>query len=126
MIVPEVAATAICAYAEETNRLNRARRSNGDACRVELEKTKRELEKAVDAKGACDGSVERCYSGVINLSRDNLPLSRPTMSVAKTRLLHRHFRSLISGVGECARQTGTDGAFHAAQSWPSTSSAIAG
>ncbi len=37
------------AYAEETNRLNRERRLNGDAWRMELEKTERELEKAVDA-----------------------------------------------------------------------------
>jgi site-specific DNA recombinase len=44
----EVAATAMRAYAEETNRLNRARRSNGDAWRVELEKTERDLERAVD------------------------------------------------------------------------------
>ena len=49
MMAPKVAATAMRAYAEETNRLNRARRSNGDAWRVELEKTERELEKAVDA-----------------------------------------------------------------------------
>jgi site-specific DNA recombinase len=49
MMAPEVAAAAMRAYAEETNRLNRARRSNGDAWRVELEKTERELEKAVDA-----------------------------------------------------------------------------
>jgi len=37
------------AYAEETNRLNRERRANGNAWRRELEKTERELEKAVDA-----------------------------------------------------------------------------
>jgi site-specific DNA recombinase len=49
MMAPEVAATAMRAYAEETNRLNRARRSNGDAWRAELEMTERELEKPVDA-----------------------------------------------------------------------------
>ena len=49
MMAPEVAAEAMRAYAEETNRLNRERRSNGDAWRAELEKTDRELEKAVDA-----------------------------------------------------------------------------
>ncbi|WP_265519334.1 recombinase family protein [Nitratireductor luteus] len=49
MMVPEIAAEAMRAYAEETNRLNRERRSNGDAWRTDLEKTDRELEKAVDA-----------------------------------------------------------------------------
>lgn len=48
-MAPEVAAEAMRAYAEETNRLNRERRSNGDAWRTELQKTDRELEKAVDA-----------------------------------------------------------------------------
>jgi site-specific DNA recombinase len=49
MMAPEVAAEPVRAYAEETNRLNRERRSSGEAWRVELEKTDRELEKAVDA-----------------------------------------------------------------------------
>ncbi|WP_246226277.1 zinc ribbon domain-containing protein [Chelativorans xinjiangense] len=49
MMAPEIAAEAMRAYAEETNRLNRERRSNGDVWRAYLEKTDRELEKAVDA-----------------------------------------------------------------------------
>ena len=49
MTAPEVAAEAMRAYAEEANRLNRERRSNGDAWRIELEKTEREPEKAIDA-----------------------------------------------------------------------------
>ena len=48
-MAPEVAAEAMRAYADETNQLNRERRSNGDTWRAELEKTDRELEKAVDA-----------------------------------------------------------------------------
>ncbi|WP_343211106.1 recombinase family protein, partial [Brucella sp. 10RB9214] len=49
MMSPEVAAEAMRAYAEETNRLNRERRSNSDAWKAELQKIERELEKAVDA-----------------------------------------------------------------------------
>jgi site-specific DNA recombinase len=49
MMAPDVVAEAMRAYAEETNRLNRERRANGNAWRRELEKTERELEKAVDA-----------------------------------------------------------------------------
>ena len=49
MMAPEVAAEAMRAYAEEMNRLNRERRSNGDSWRAEIEKTDRELEKAIDA-----------------------------------------------------------------------------
>ena len=49
MMAPEAAEAAMRAYAEETNRLNRERRSNGDNWRAELAKTERELAKAVDA-----------------------------------------------------------------------------
>lgn len=49
MMAPEVASEAMRAYAEETNRLNRERRTNAQDWRAELEKTERELEKAVDA-----------------------------------------------------------------------------
>ncbi|WP_430246023.1 recombinase family protein [Neorhizobium sp. DAR64861/K0K2] len=49
MMAPEIAAEATHAYATETNRLNRERRSSRDAWNAELEKTDRELDKAVDA-----------------------------------------------------------------------------
>ncbi|KXF79401.1 resolvase [Paramesorhizobium deserti] len=49
MMSPDVAAEAMRAYADEVNRLNRERRSNGDAWKVELQKIERDLEKAVDA-----------------------------------------------------------------------------
>ncbi|WP_247644457.1 MULTISPECIES: recombinase family protein [Brucella] len=49
MMAPEVAAEAMRAYAEETNRLNRERRSNGEGWKMELQKIERDLEKAVDA-----------------------------------------------------------------------------
>ncbi|CAN7638896.1 recombinase family protein [Mesorhizobium sp. LjNodule214] len=49
MMSSEVAAEAMRAHAEETNRLNRERRSKGDAWGAELEKTGRELEKAINA-----------------------------------------------------------------------------
>ncbi len=49
MMAPEAAEAAMRAYAMETNRLNRERRSNGDAWRAELQKIERGLAKAVDA-----------------------------------------------------------------------------
>ena len=49
MMSPEVAAEAMRAYAEETNRLNRARRVNSDAWKAELSKVEKDLEKAIDA-----------------------------------------------------------------------------
>ncbi|WCK21870.1 recombinase family protein [Agrobacterium tumefaciens] len=49
MMAPEIAAEAMHAYATETNRLNRERRSSRDAWNAELEKTDRALDKAVDA-----------------------------------------------------------------------------
>jgi hypothetical protein len=49
MMTPEVAAEAMRAYAEETNRLNRERRSNGDAWQVELAKVEKQISEIVEA-----------------------------------------------------------------------------
>jgi site-specific DNA recombinase len=54
MMEPKVAAEAMRAYAEETNRLNRERRSSGDAWRMELAK------------------VEKAIAGVISAIEDGL------------------------------------------------------
>lgn len=68
-MAPEVAAEAMRAYAEETNRLNRERRSNGDAWRVELAKVEKQIQGIIEAikdvmhqpsmKGAMDGLEAR-------------------------------------------------------------------
>ena len=47
LMAPEVAAEAMRAYAEETNRLNRERRSSGDADRRELDKIGRSIKEIV-------------------------------------------------------------------------------
>ncbi|MGO8867734.1 MAG: recombinase family protein [Alphaproteobacteria bacterium] len=47
LMAPEVAAEAMRAYAEETNRLNRERRSSGDADRRELDKVGRSIKEIV-------------------------------------------------------------------------------
>ena len=49
MMAPEVAAEAMRAYAEETNRLNRERRSNGDAWQAELAKIEKQIAQIVEA-----------------------------------------------------------------------------
>ena len=49
MMTPEVATEAMRAYAEETNRLNRERRSNGDAWRAELLKVEKQIRGIIDA-----------------------------------------------------------------------------
>ncbi|WP_076650184.1 recombinase family protein [Pontibaca methylaminivorans] len=49
MMAPEVAAEAMRAYAEETNRLNRERRSNGDAWKVELVKVEKQIRGIIEA-----------------------------------------------------------------------------
>ena len=46
---PEMVGEAIRAYAEETNRLNRERRSNSEAWKVELGKVARQIEQIVEA-----------------------------------------------------------------------------
>lgn len=68
-MAPEVAAEAMRAHAEETNRLNRERRSNGDAWRVELAKVEKQIQGIIEAikdvmhqpsmKGAMDGLEAR-------------------------------------------------------------------
>ncbi|QNQ61300.1 recombinase zinc beta ribbon domain-containing protein [Brucella sp. 6810] len=49
MMAPEVAAEAMRAYAEETNRLNRERRSNGDAWKAELAKVEKQIRGIIEA-----------------------------------------------------------------------------
>ncbi len=49
MMSPEVAAEAMRAYAEETNRLNRARRVNSDAWKAELTKVEKEIRGIIEA-----------------------------------------------------------------------------
>ena len=49
MMAPEVATEAMRAYAEETNRLNRERRSNGDAWKVELVKVEKQIRGIIEA-----------------------------------------------------------------------------
>jgi len=49
MMSPEMVGEAIRAYAEETNRLNRERRSNSEAWKVELGKVARQIEQIVEA-----------------------------------------------------------------------------
>ena len=49
MMTPEVAAEAMRAYAEETNRLNRERRSNGDAWKAELAKVEKQIRGIIEA-----------------------------------------------------------------------------
>ncbi|WP_180899768.1 recombinase family protein [Martelella soudanensis] len=49
MMSPEIAAEAMRAYAEETNRLNRERRSNADVWQVELAKVDKQIAQIVEA-----------------------------------------------------------------------------
>jgi len=49
MMSPEVAAEAMRAYAEETNRLNRVRRVNSDAWKAELGKVEKEIRGIIEA-----------------------------------------------------------------------------
>ncbi|KAB2705929.1 recombinase family protein [Brucella intermedia] len=49
MMTPEVAAEAMRAYAEETNRLNRERRSNGDVWKAELVKIEKQIGGIIEA-----------------------------------------------------------------------------
>ncbi|WP_274425221.1 recombinase family protein [Chelativorans sp. YIM 93263] len=49
MMAPEIAAEAMRAYAEETNRLNRERRSNGDAWHAELAKVEKQIAQIIEA-----------------------------------------------------------------------------
>ncbi|WP_180902318.1 recombinase family protein [Martelella soudanensis] len=49
MMAPEMAAEAMRAYAEETNRLNRERRSNGNAWQAELAKVEKQIAQLIEA-----------------------------------------------------------------------------
>ena len=49
MMAPEIVKEAMRAYAEETNRLNRERRSSGDAWKAELVKIEKEIRSIIEA-----------------------------------------------------------------------------
>ncbi|WP_370627115.1 recombinase family protein [Pseudochrobactrum sp. Wa41.01b-1] len=49
LMAPEIVEEAMRAYAEETNRLNRERRSNGDAWKAELAKAEKQIAQIVEA-----------------------------------------------------------------------------
>ena len=49
MMAPEIVEEAMRAYAEETNRLNRERRSSGDAWKAELVKTEKQIRGIIEA-----------------------------------------------------------------------------
>lgn len=49
MMAPEIVEDAMRAYAEETNRLNRERRSNGDSWKAELVKVEKQIAQIVEA-----------------------------------------------------------------------------
>src|SRR5690606_4166455 len=49
MMTPEMVGEAMRAYAEETNRLNRERRANGEAWKAELAKVDKQIEQIVEA-----------------------------------------------------------------------------
>ena len=62
LMAPEVAAEAMRAYAEETNKLNRERRSSGDAYRSELAKIERTLKQmlnVIEEGGYTRGMTDR-------------------------------------------------------------------
>src|SRR6266566_5955980 len=62
MMAPEMAAEAMRAYAEETNRLNRERRASGEGHRSELAKihrTLKQMQSAIEEGGHTRGMTER-------------------------------------------------------------------
>jgi DNA invertase Pin-like site-specific DNA recombinase len=66
MMAPEVAAVAMRAYAEETNRLNREHRSNDDAWRIELAKVEKQIHGIVEAikEGMFQPSMKEAMDGL--------------------------------------------------------------
>jgi hypothetical protein len=66
LMAPQVAAEAMQAYAEETNRLNRERRSNGVGWRAELAKVEKQIGGIIEAikEGMYQPSMKDAMSGV--------------------------------------------------------------
>ena len=66
LMSPELAAQAMRAHAEETNRLNRERRANGEAWAVELEKIEKQIAQIVEAiaDGMYHPSMKEKMSGL--------------------------------------------------------------
>ncbi|MFC7706236.1 recombinase family protein [Plastorhodobacter daqingensis] len=102
LMAPEIAADAMKAYAEETNRLNRERRANGDAWRSELAKVEKDIRGIIDAikagmlhpsmKAEMDGLEERKAQLTARLAEvpqdipDVLPIASTIYAKRVTRL----------------------------------------
>ncbi len=73
MMAPEIVEEAMRAYAEETNRLNRERRSSGDAWKAELVKIEKQIR----------GIIEAIKAGMFH---ENMKAEMDTLEARKTEL----------------------------------------
>jgi site-specific DNA recombinase len=101
MIAPDTVAEAMRTYAEETNRLNRERRSNSDAWQIELAKVEKQIQVIIEAikdgmyqpsmKGAMDGLEARKaeLTALLTEVPDDVPDLLPSASQVYARKVVR-------------------------------------
>lgn len=112
-MAPSVVAEAMRAYAEETNRLNRERRSNGEAWRSELAKTEKQIQGIIEAikedmfqpsmKAAMD-SLESRKAELVTLLSDS-PSDVPDILPSASKIYAKKVGSLTEALNQAEDRT---------------------
>ena len=81
-MAPEVVSEAMRAYAEETNRLNRERRSNGETWRLELAKVEKQIKGIIEAikEGMFQSSMKAAMDGLESRKAELVTLLSESLS----------------------------------------------
>ncbi|WP_342354330.1 recombinase family protein [Paracoccus siganidrum] len=102
LMAPEIAADAMKAYAEEMNRLNRERRSNGNAWRSELAKVEKDIRGIIEAIKAgmfhpsMKGEMDKLEARKAELTDllQNVPQDQPDILPAAAQIYARRVAEL--------------------------------
>ena len=113
MMAPEVAAEAMRAYAEETNRLNRERRTNGDAWRTELAKVEKQIQGVIDAikEGMFQPSMKAAMDGLegrkaeLNFLLAEVPVDVPDILPSTSKIYAKKVTRLTEALNRSEDRT---------------------
>ncbi|WP_221932028.1 hypothetical protein [Paracoccus sp. M683] len=112
LMAPEFAGDAMKAYAEEMNRLNRERRSNGAAWRSELAKIEKDIRGIIEAIKAgmshpsIKGEMNKLESRKVELTEllQNVPQDQPDILPAAAQIYARRVTELTEALNHSETQ----------------------
>ena len=108
MMAPEMVEEAMRAYAQETNRLNRERRSNGDAWHTELSKVEKQIAGIVEAiaDGMYHPSMKQKLTGLearkaeLTALLANVPVDRPDLLPSAASIYAQKIAALAEALNQ--------------------------